>query len=33
MTKRGEYMDPDYNKYDSFHETMHYSEFPGKRIP
>jgi radical SAM superfamily enzyme YgiQ (UPF0313 family) len=28
MTKRGEYMDPDYNTYDSFHETMRYSNFP-----
>jgi hypothetical protein len=27
MTQRGDYMDPDYNKYDSMHETMHYCNF------
>lgn len=28
MKQRGDYMDPDYNKYDSIHETMHYQHFP-----
>jgi radical SAM superfamily enzyme YgiQ (UPF0313 family) len=28
MKQRGDYMDPDYNKYDSIHETMHYHHFP-----
>ena len=27
MAQRGDYMDPDYNKYDSMHETMHYPNF------
>jgi len=27
MARRGDYMDADYNKYDSTHETMHYSNF------
>src|SRR2546425_902831 len=27
MARRGDYMDPDYNKYDSMHETMRYSNF------
>jgi radical SAM superfamily enzyme YgiQ (UPF0313 family) len=27
MTQRGEYMDADYNKFDSIHETMHYPHF------
>jgi radical SAM superfamily enzyme YgiQ (UPF0313 family) len=27
MIQRGEYMDPDYNRYDSMHETMHYPNF------
>jgi radical SAM superfamily enzyme YgiQ (UPF0313 family) len=28
MKQRGDYMDPDYNRYDSIHETMHYHHFP-----
>jgi radical SAM superfamily enzyme YgiQ (UPF0313 family) len=28
MALRGEFMDPDYNKYDSIHETMTYPNFP-----
>jgi radical SAM superfamily enzyme YgiQ (UPF0313 family) len=28
MVKRGEYMDPDYNKYDSMHELMNFANFP-----
>ncbi|MBZ5536586.1 MAG: radical SAM protein [Acidobacteriia bacterium] len=28
MTQRGEYMDSDYNKFDSIHETMQYPHFP-----
>jgi len=28
MVKRGDYMDPDYNKYDSMHELMHFPNFP-----
>jgi hypothetical protein len=28
MKQRGDYMDPDYNRYDSIHETMHYRHFP-----
>jgi radical SAM superfamily enzyme YgiQ (UPF0313 family) len=28
MSQRGDYMDEDYNKYDSIHETMHFPNFP-----
>ncbi|PYV93725.1 MAG: radical SAM protein [Acidobacteria bacterium] len=28
MSRRGDYMDEDYNKYDSMHETMRYANFP-----
>ena len=28
MVKRGDYMDPDYNKYDSMHELMNFPNFP-----
>jgi hypothetical protein len=28
MSERGDYMDEDYNKYDSIHETMHFPNFP-----
>lgn len=28
MLQRGEWMDPDFNRYDSQHETMHYPGFP-----
>ena len=28
MVKRGEFMDPDYNKYDSMHELMNFANFP-----
>ncbi len=28
MKQRGEYMDPDHNRFDSFHETMNYVHFP-----
>lgn len=30
MVQRGEWMDPDYNRYDSQHETMNYRGFPEK---